>query len=168
MARSRASRESVAYQRDVAYGAAPRRHAQEELHVVRQPQAKPRRRTRGRVRLQQVACMTLVLSIAGAMIYGNVNLTRLTGEVSAQQSALEDLRSEYTALKARQDQSMNLAYVEQYAQAQLGMVRLDAGQVEYVEMNNPDEIQIRETGVSLRGAISGLTQSFSAILEYLE
>lgn len=102
------------------------------------------------------------------MIYSHVNLTRLTNEVSIQQGVLDDLNSEYIALKARQDQALSLSYVEQYAQNTLGMVKLDTNQVEYVEMNNPDQIEVRETGVSLRSAMSGLAKSFTAVLEYLE
>ncbi|MCB6366243.1 hypothetical protein LI291_08670 [Intestinibacillus massiliensis] len=158
----------MAYQGDVYRAPAPQR-AGEALHVVQQPQVRPRRRSRVRaLRLQQAACFTVVLAIAGVMIYSHVNLTRLTNEVSIQQGVLDDLNSEYIALKARQDQALSLSYVEQYAQNTLGMVKLDTNQVEYVEMNNPDQIEVRETGVSLRSAMSGLAKSFTAVLEYLE
>ncbi|MGE4548309.1 MAG: hypothetical protein AB7C89_02025 [Intestinibacillus sp.] len=159
----------MAYEGDVYRIPDPRKQQQSLRVPQEQLQAVPGKRVRRRaLPLQQVACFALILMTASAMIYGHVSLARLTNEVSNQQGALGDLNSEYVALKARQDQSLSLSYVEQYAQNTLGMVKLDANQVEYVEMNNPDQIEVRQTGVSLKSAMSGLTKSFSAILEYLE
>ena len=171
MARSalRASRESVAYEGDIYRIPAPQKRKESQRVPQEQLQAMPGKRARRRtLPFQQVACAAIILVTASAMIYGHVSLTRLTNEVSTQQNALSNLNSEYVALKAKQDQSLSLSYVEQYAQNKLGMVKLDANQVEYVEMNNPDRIEVRQTGASLKGAMSELTKSFSAILEYLE
>lgn len=159
--RVRASRESVAYQED--YAAAPRREQQEPLRVV----GTRKKKRHGALRAQQLACFGLVLAIAGAILYSHMTLTRLTREAAAQESALETLESEYVALKAQQDRALSLSYVEDYARNSLGMVKMDNNQIEYIEMNNPDRIEVAQETTSLSGMVSGLVRSFNAILEYL-
>ena len=158
--RVRASRESVAYQED-GYAVAPQR--QQPLRVVG---SRPKRRA-GALRAQQLACFGLVLAIAGAILYSHMTLTRLTREAATQEAALETLGSEYVALKAQQDRALSLSYVEDYAHNTLGMVKMDNNQIEYIEMNNPDRIEVAQETTSLSGAMSGLVRSFNAILEYL-
>lgn len=162
------SRDSVAYDDEVyRLQKSRRQQSQEALHVVRKQGKTVRRTRRGVFPLQQLMCFALVLFVSGAMIYANVSLTRVTSELAIQQDMLEDLSSESIALKAEKDKSLSLSYVEQYAQNELGMVKLDTNQVEYVEMNNPDQIHVRQTGISVKSAMSGLAKGFNAIVEYI-
>ncbi|NCB28969.1 MAG: hypothetical protein EOM63_04320 [Clostridia bacterium] len=157
----RASRESVAYREE--YAAVQQQAQSQPLRVVR-PHAK---RHMGVAQAQQLLCVALVLSIAGAILYSQMTLTRLTREVSQKESQVETLSSEYVSLKAQQDRTLSLSYIEQYAQNKLGMVKMDVNQIEYIEMANPDRIEVSRQNGSLHGAISGLVKSFNAILEYL-
>ncbi len=121
----------------------------------------------GTAQAQQLLCAVLVLSIAGVILYSQMTLTRLTREVSQKEGQVEMLDSEYVSLKAQQDRTLSLSYIERYAQNTLGMVKMDANQMEYIEMANPDRIEVSRQNGSLHGAVSGLVKSFNAILEYL-
>lgn len=159
-----ASRESVAYQNEFYTSTAPQKHKQQEqLRVV---SSRKKRRARA-LRTQQLACFAIVLTIAGVILYSQMTLTSLTREASVKQSTLADLESEYVSLKTQQDRALSLGYVEDYAQNQLGMVKMDSSQIEYIEINNPDRIEATQPSSSLSGMVAGLSKSFSAILEYL-
>lgn len=166
--RPRVTRESVAYQRE-SYVAAPRRQQPDPLHVVNPPskRPKPHRKKRRGLRIQQLACCSLAFIIAGTILFSHMKLTQLTDEASSREAELEKLQSEYVALKAKQDRALSLSYVEDYAQNKLGMVKMDNNQIEYVEMNNPDRIEISEPTSGLGGMLSGLIHSFNAIVEYI-
>ena len=62
---------------------------------------------------------------------------------------------------------MNLGEVEEYAANELGMVKIDNSQIEYVELTNPDSVTVADSGISLDTLFAGLARSFSAIVEYI-
>ena len=62
---------------------------------------------------------------------------------------------------------MDMEAVEEYAVNQLGMVKMDNSQIEYVELTNPDSVTVADSGVSLDTLFAGLAHSFSAIVEYI-
>lgn len=106
-----------------------------------------------------VLCITL--------LYHQMHLTSLAKDIGEQKSALAELESEYVSLRTRQEQALNISYVEEYAQEQLGMVKLDPSQVKYIEMTNPEMTEVSGAGATLGDAVTGLMRSFTAVLEYL-
>ena len=66
----------------------------------------------------------------------------------------------------------NLAYVEEYAQNKLGMVKADKSQITYVELDEGDRMVVagvrspEEQAEEAAGLFSRLTHSFSVVLEY--
>lgn len=162
--RPRASRESVAYQQENA-SAAPRRQPPQPLRVVKSRPKKKRRR--GALRLQQLMCFGIVLTISGTILYSQMTLTRLTDELEKKETAFDELQSETVSLRAQQDRALSLSYVEDYALNTLGMVKVDNNQAEYIEMNNPDRIEVSQPATSLGSVVSKFTSGMQAILEYL-
>lgn len=100
------------------------------------------------------------------LLYSNMNLTRLTKEIGEQETALEQVQSEYVSLKARKEQTLSISYVENYAQNQLGMVKMDPSQIEYIEMTKPEVTEVSDT-TKLGDAAANLMRGFTAVLEYL-
>ncbi len=107
-----------------------------------------------------VACFCVML------LYSNMQLTRLTKEIEEQETALEQVQSEYVSLKARQGQTLSISYIEQYAQKELGMVKMDPSQIEYIEMTKPEVTEVSDT-TKLGDAVANLMRGFTAVLEYL-
>ncbi len=152
----RASRESVAYQE--TYPAQPKEQVQAEpLRVIR-----TRKRT---MRLPQIMCLAMVAGIAGFLVCNQMRLTELTTQVANQEEQLQTLQDEYVSLKTRQDRELNLTYVENYAQNVLGMVKMDSNSVEYIEMNNPDRIEVAK---NTDGVLSKISQYVAAVKAYLQ
>lgn len=107
-----------------------------------------------------LACFCII------MLYSNMQLTRLTKEIGEQKTALEQVQSEYVSLKARQEQTLSISYVENYAQNQLGMVKMDPSQIEYIEITKPEVTEVSDT-TKLGDAAANLMRGFTAVLEYL-
>ena len=80
---------------------------------------------------------------------------------------LEELAAENVSLTTKRVNSMSMDEVEAYAVNELGMVKLDNSQIEYVEVTNPDSVTVAKSGVSLDPVFAGLARSFSAIVEYI-
>ncbi len=154
----RASRESVAYQE--TYQKQPQQQPQVQqapLRVIR-----PHKRT---MRLPQIMCLVLVAGVAGLLVCNQMRLTELTTEVANHEESLQTLQDEYVSLKTRQDRELNLTYVEEYAQNILGMVKMDSNSVEYIEMNNPDCIEVSD---NTDGILAKISKYAAAVKAYLQ
>ena len=81
---------------------------------------------------------------------------------------LLELQSENTYLKAQQDKILSLAVVEQKAINELGMMKMDKSQIEYVDLSSPDKVEIAHTSVNMSNIFSKLATSLSALLEYIK
>nr|WP_297274873.1 septum formation initiator family protein [uncultured Agathobaculum sp.] len=157
-----ASRESVAYEQ------------YEERFPVQQEQKRnlrvaptPRRRKKARVRPSLVGCFVVVAIAAVYILFCQMQLTQLSAEVGEQNDTLNELMAENVSLTTKQINSVNLDEVEEYAVNNLGMVKMDNSQIEYVELTNPDTVTVADSGVSLGSLFAGLARSFSAIVEYI-
>ena len=168
-----ATRESVAYQRaempDLSrFDTRNRRH----LHVVESVPAKQQnkaasaKKTRLVTPLRAVAVLVMA-ALCLAMVYSNMQLTELTSDIGAREATLAELQSTTVSLTTKREEAYSTAYIEDYAQNVLGMVKVDASQMEYVELSNPERIEVSGTGASVSGAVGSLVRGFTAVLEYL-
>lgn len=115
---------------------------------------------------QRVMAALALACFCAMLLYSNMNLTRLTKEIGEQETALEQVQSEYVSLKARKEQTLSISYVENYAQNELGMVKMDPSQIEYIEMTKPEVTEVSDT-TKLGDAAANLMRGFTAVLEYL-
>ena len=157
-----ASRESVAYKQ------------YEERFPVKQEQRRdlrvapaPRRRRRAGVRPSLVACIAILAVTSVYILFCQMQLTELSAAVGEQNDRLNELSAENVSLTTKQMNSMNMDEVEEYAVNNLGMVKMDNSQIEYVELTNPDTVTVADNGMSLGSLFAGLARSFSAIVEYI-
>ena len=166
-----ATRESVAYQRvempDLSrFDTRRRRH----LRVVESVPAKQQARAAKKRRLVtplRAAAVLMMAVLCLAMVYSNMQLTELTSDISAREASLAELQSTTVSLTTKREETYSTAYIEDYAQNVLGMVKVDASQMEYVELSNPERIEVTGTGASVSGAVGSLVRGFTAVLEYL-
>lgn len=99
--------------------------------------------------------------------YNRVN--ELTTAAAALENQLIELESTANALNAKKEQRFNLAYVEDVAVNQLGMVKLDKNQITYVAISNPEKITVAANDTeSTPGLVAGIVKSFNAVVEYLD
>lgn len=156
------SRESVAYQQ------------YEERFPVQQERERnlrvapvPRRRRKAGIRPSLLACIAILAVTSAYILFCQMQLTQITAQVSEQSDKLDELAAENVSLTTKKVNSMNLDEVEEYAANELGMVKIDNSQIEYVELTNPDSVTVADSGISLDTLFAGLVRSFSAIVEYI-
>ncbi len=115
--------------------------------------------------------MACVFAVAVGIVASYMQLAALNLENSKLRSEIAQLQSDENALNAKKEQIYNLAFVEDYAQNTLGMVKMDKSQIHYLEMDNGDKMVLAqasmEGGAQSAGLLEKLSQVFSTVLEYL-
>ena len=156
------TRESVAYDLSRFDN---REHVRREVQKSEKPHV--RRAPRTNV-LPMVTMLFICMFAAGAVVFSYMRYTELTDRVSQLRSENEALKTEADDLTAEYETRLNLADIEAYARDELGMVKLDRSQYEYVELSNPEEVEIL-TGTDEKASdfMSGLVKSFNVVVEYL-
>ena len=110
-------------------------------------------------------CLIAVLAVRVVSL--SLNITDVKSQINSKQSQIKDLDAEYTALKNQQQGSVTLSEVETYAENQLGLVRIDRSQEEYVSVEKPDEVEVTEGKGGMEKLATGFVRSFNAILSFL-
>ena len=166
-----ATRESVAYQRSEMPDLSRFDTRRRQLRVVENTPAKQKQaktaKKRALVTPLRAAAVIMMAALCLAMVYSHMQLTELTSEISAREATLAELQSTTVSLTTKREETYSTAYIEDYAQNVLGMVKVDASQMEYVELSNPEKIEVTGTGASVSGAVGSLVRGFTAVLEYL-
>ena len=158
-----ASRDSMAYQQQYEERFPVEREQARQLRVA----PTPRRRKRAGIRPRVMGCVMVLAVTAVYILFCQMQLTELSAAVGEQNDRLNELSAENVSLTTKQMNSMNMDEVEEYAVNNLGMVKMDNSQIEYVELTNPDTVTVADNGMSLGSLFAGLARSFSAIVEYI-
>ena len=144
------------------------RDAVEEEQVSKKAAPKP-------VKHAKISLITLMyyvfaVAISGALLLNYVNLTVLTDEASSLKKQYETLKGQETHLQTEYDKRLNLKDIEAYAINQLGMIKMERSQVEYIELTNPDSITMvaPQDAPRLSYYLAGLVRSFNAALEFFK
>ena len=92
--------------------------------------------------------LTVMLGIVGTFVYGQVRLSELTNEINLSTTELAEQESLYTQLKMKSQSKLSLETVEEYAETQLGMRKLEQSQVEYISLSQGDKCLVLEVDSS--------------------
>ena len=114
-----------------------------------------------------IAC---VFAVALVIVSSYMQLASINLQNAKMRQEITRLQDEENALNAKKEQMYNLAYVEDYAENTLGMVKLDKSQVNYVEMDTGDRMVLAAAADPAQAGgdmMDALSQAFSAVLEYL-
>ena len=112
-----------------------------------------------------VAVTTLFLALVCSVLYSQTMLTELGAQMVAQEKEMVQLQSEYTYLSTEMEMKTSLKNVEQYASAQLGLVKLDKSQIVYVNRERSSDIVCAQSWLSkLTG--SAALGSMNFLMEY--
>lgn len=141
-----------------------------ELQRPQAPQIKHKKmpRSKSRVRLkciQRIAIGLLAFAIMFAFIYGKVELSRITNEQSELMAQLAQLEENNLSLESELEAKTSLVKVEDYAENELGLVKLDKSQIEYVEIENDNVIEVIEKKDD--SIWSSIKNWFDSVLEYI-
>ncbi len=107
----------------------------------------------------------LFLAVFIMFLYSKATLSELNLKINSETQALENAQSINTALTAQLSGSVSIENVEQYAQEELGMQKINSAQERYVEMNTGT---MTETASDTEENIFVVIQNwFGDVLEYL-
>lgn len=107
----------------------------------------------------------IAFGIAFAFIYGKVELSRITNEQSELMAQLAQLEENNLSLESELEAKTSLVKVEDYAENELGLIKLDKSQIEYVEIENDAVIEVIEK--EDESLLSSIKSWFDGVLEYI-
>lgn len=119
----------------------------ERSNVVKMPRKKWKIKTKRRLKLGTVLYTAIIssaiVSIFSVMIYGQVQLTELTDKINSSNKVLAESQSTYTQLKMKAESEFSLSSVEEYAENELFMRKIEPSQIEYIVLSNGDKAEIK-------------------------
>lgn len=94
--------------------------------------------------LKAIGCMLLVIGVSSALLYTRVQLTERISQVSTASSQYTQLEAEGTRLDLELESKVSLENAENYAVNELGMVKKENKNVEYIHLTQGNKIEVPE------------------------
>ena len=98
-----------------------------------------------------------------ALLYGRIKVDELDRQISAAETKITTAQSESVRLNMQLDSMISLENVEEYAQNNLGMVKMESYQIEYIDLSGTDKVTL--SGSKTLNADS--PSLYSRIMEYM-
>ena len=118
--------------------------------------------------LKYAAIGLCVFAVLWAILSSYTAITELAYQNSSLRKQIETLEGENKGLQAKKEQMYNLTFVEEYAQNQLGMVKLEQSDISYVDLSNPETMLVYgDKTASVPAWLSTLTGYLQGVVEYL-
>ena len=99
------------------------------------------------------------------MIYGHVELSSLYAQQAEMQEELTQLNNENISLESELASKTGLTKVEEYAEKELGLQKLDKSQIEYVEVEKDTVAEVIDSDNA--NIFVKISRWFSDVLEYI-
>lgn len=90
--------------------------------------------------IKAISVAGVLLCFIGVIIFSRVQLDEVSRNINKKQSELSVLQSNNTSLEMQLNSMVSLDKVEDYAKNQLGMVKQEGYQVEYVNLSGSDKV----------------------------
>jgi len=126
---------SVAY--DLAQFA-PSVERQPRVEVVRTQKKKNKTKKALKARLITYVIMLTVLMMG--TVYSRIQLTEVRSDINKKNTELTKIESENAYLNYEMESMVSLKNAEEYAVDELGLVKLDSNQIEYVTLRDENQI----------------------------
>lgn len=111
-----------------------------------QQQELKRKRRKTQSIVKGVAVSTVVVTLIGFIIVGQVQLTELNQLISNANKELEEKQSLYIQTQMKVESKYSSDVVEESAQSELGMSRADSYQKEYISLDEGDRAEVLQSG----------------------
>ena len=121
-------------------------------------------RKRNTLKLLKIAAAVAICGIlAGALLWSNATLAELNSTAISLQKELDKLKDEETRLNVELDSRVCMKDIDEYITKDLGMVKLEKYQVNYIDLSDGDSMVINDTDNGIAGRIHSI---FAAVKEY--
>ncbi|MDR3552934.1 MAG: hypothetical protein P4L75_07400 [Clostridia bacterium] len=138
-----AAKENLAYDLSLFEPREQRPSHRKTLRVLPAPKA---RHLEAALVLRCVAVSIFILLAAVAVMMSHVQLTELGTQISSAQTRLTTAKSEQVRLDMLVESRMSLQNVEDYAVNRLGMQKIQSYQIQYININNADQVVVSKAG----------------------
>lgn len=91
-------------------------------------------------RLRVTFFCTFLLVLMALTVYNSMLLTETKANVNTGMDELTRLESEYTYLNWQLESRISLKNAEEYAETELGLVKMSAQQIEYINLSSDNQI----------------------------
>lgn len=119
-------------------------------------------RVRARMPIGSIMIMFLCATILMLLIYIGMNVNNMTHEIALMKAQSEELSSTEMALSSRLDSKNDLELIERMATEELGMVRRNSVEHNYVSFGGEDSAYVYDAEKENNPLISGLLSAFTA------
>ena len=89
----------------------------------------------------RVLALAIVLGLVISVLYSHAKLTELSGEINEVNTQLAAAQSEYDYLSTKMSDITSRASLQEVAEGQLGLVKLDPSQITYVQLEDQSIIE---------------------------
>ena len=101
----------------------------------------PKRKRSYRVhRLRLAVCSAALFALMALTVYNNMLLTETRAKVVSRSEELTRLNSEYSYLNCELENMVSLKNAADYAENELGLIKVSASQIEYVNLHGDNRI----------------------------
>ena len=113
-------------------------------------------------KIVNIISIAALLTLIIAVVATNAAITTTSTQIADIEDEIVLLQSEKSYLEFTLESRMTLDQIESYAENQLGMVKMDASQKKYVELENENKIVVNQSPVKEK-----LDEAMQPILSYL-
>ena len=113
-------------------------------------------------KIANILSVAVMITLIVAVIATNAAVTTASTQIADMQDEIIRLESEKAYLEFTLESRMTLDQIENYAQTQLGMVKMDSAQKKYVELETENKIVVNQSPVKEK-----LAEAIQPILSYL-
>lgn len=113
-------------------------------------------------KIANIISVAALLTLIIAVVATNAAITTTSTQIADIEDEIVLLQSEKSYLEFTLESRMTLDQIESYAENQLGMVKMDASQKKYVELENENKIVVNQSPVKEK-----LDEAIQPILSYL-
>lgn len=118
--------------------------------------------------LKYAAIGVCVFAVLLAILSSYTAITELAYQNSRLRDQIETLEGENKGLQAKKEQMYNLTFVEEYAQNELGMVKMEQSDITYVDLANPETMLVYgDEAASAPVWLSTVAGWLQGVVEYL-
>lgn len=130
--------------------------------AVKKKQAK-KQQVRPLAVVKWVFVSLFVMASLGSIMVGNIKITQLNDETTKMEKLLDTAKSEQVSLNSKLENRMSISKVEDYALNNLGLVKTQSYQIQYVQLTNQDKVEV----LGNSGGVQGFFQDvINSIEEY--
>lgn len=100
-----------------------------------------------------------VMMSLGSIMVGNIKITQINDQAAKMEKQLDTAKSEQVSLNSKLEARMSMSKVEDYAVNNLGLVKTQSYQIQYVQLTNQDKVQILGGNNSIEGFFQNVISS---------